>query len=49
MLNRPDKGFETFKFCMTVFIGWRQTAETMKKKAWKEAEKIKRKIGVKND
>jgi hypothetical protein len=38
MIDRPDKGFGTFDFCMGAWIGWRQTNKAMKKRAWKEAK-----------
>jgi len=40
IMDRPDKGFETFDFCMGVWIGWRSTDKSLKKAAWKEAVRL---------
>lgn len=43
--DRPDKGYETFNFCMGVWIGWQITAEVLKKSAWNSAEKSIQTVG----
>jgi len=40
IIDRPDKGFGTFDFCMGVWIGWRITDRSIKESAWKEAVRL---------
>jgi hypothetical protein len=35
--DRQDKGYETFDFCMGVWIGWQSTGKDIKQAAWNEA------------
>jgi hypothetical protein len=35
--ERPDKGYDTFDFCMGIWKGWRETNNTIKRAAWIEA------------
>jgi hypothetical protein len=45
MLDRPEKGYETFCFCMNVWAGWRQTGVAVRKSAWREAQKSVQALG----